>query len=350
MHIEVIDTFDRFDHVRQDWERVYDSDPEAQFFLSWNWMRRWLDLVKESWFVLAARTDGEASRCVGFFPLRRRNSLSKRGAICREITMAGNRLADYTGFICIPEYQDAAIAAFAIYIRTLDWMVVNLESIHVSAERLQKFLDRFPRTKFNLRQFEHINETDNVNVCICPRLYLPNDWDEYLNKALGANTRQKVRRFLRKIDDGNEFYITHANEQTIDNDLEVILQFWKQKWSSRKGESLHSIVKLLRIMLLHCFHNGSLFIPILWSGNTPLGALGILIDEKKRSLLFFIAGRDENVKIPPPGFVLHAYSIRYAIANGFATYDFLRGNEPYKYMFGAEDYRIKRIIVTAKNK
>src|SRR5690606_1719747 len=65
--------------------------------------------------------------------------------------------------------------------------------------------------------------------------------------------------------------------------------------------------------------------------------------------LFYIAGRDETFNAPPPGLILHAHSIRYAIQNGFRTYDFLRGNEPYKYSFGTEERRIVCTIVTTKN-
>jgi tetratricopeptide (TPR) repeat protein len=47
--------------------------------------------------------------------------------------------------------------------------------------------------------------------------------------------------------------------------------------------------------------------------------------------------------------VLHAHSIRYAIRNGFTSYDFLRGNESYKYSFGVEEHRIKSFILETKN-
>ena len=56
---------------------------------------------------------------------------------------------------------------------------------------------------------------------------------------------------------------------------------------------------------------------------------------------FYMTGRDETFDGPPPGVILHAHSIRYAIANGFTEYDFLRGNESYKYSFGVEERRIR---------
>jgi CelD/BcsL family acetyltransferase involved in cellulose biosynthesis len=80
-----------------------------------------------------------------------------------------------------------------------------------------------------------------------------------------------------------------------------------------------------------------------------LGALALLIDAEKMSLLFYVGGRDATVKSPLPGVVLHAYSIRHAIHRGFTTYDFLRGNEPYKYSFGKKERRIRHVIVVNKN-
>lgn len=40
----------------------------------------------------------------------------------------------------------------------------------------------------------------------CPFVALPSDWDAYLTK-LSANNRQKVRRWLRKVEAGEEYDI-----------------------------------------------------------------------------------------------------------------------------------------------
>jgi hypothetical protein len=45
---------------------VYDADPEAQFFMSWMWMSRWLPASDKPWSVLAARLD-ESSAYVASF-------------------------------------------------------------------------------------------------------------------------------------------------------------------------------------------------------------------------------------------------------------------------------------------
>src|SRR5690606_31896194 len=47
-----------------------------------------------------------------------------------------------------------------------------------------------------------------------------------------------------------------------------------------------------------------------------------------------------------PGWVLLAYTIQYAIAVGCQLFDFMQGDEEYKYRFGSRDYAVMRVIVT----
>jgi len=46
------------------------------------------------------------------------------------------------------------------------------------------------------------------------------------------------------------------------------------------------------------------------------------------------------------GIASHAFAVRDAIAQGFKTYDLLRGDEPYKYDLGASDRWLWRLEAT----
>jgi len=50
-----------------------------------------------------------------------------------------------------------------------------------------------------------------------------------------------------------------------------------------------------------------------------------------------------------PGNVLIAIAIRYAIELGRKTFDFMRGDEEYKYRFGAHDTAIYQIVLRRGN-
>lgn len=350
MIIEIIDDLETFARIKGNWEAVYDADPEAQFFLSWDWLSQWIRRLSVPWFILAAKHQRDASQYVAFFPLKLRTKENAGGTgFYDEISMAGTYASDYTGFICTPDHQDSAIPAFAQHLKKMNWARLNLEYFSASNERLELFLRAFSGKFFVTREVARINKTDNIDNCVCPAVSLPNDWESYLNDRLSANSRQKARRFLRQLDNSTELRITHATTDTIDRDLNMLLEYWAAQWGARKGARLQPIVKSNYNTLRRCMESGLLFMPVLWKNDTPLGALASFFDPRKKTLLFYIGGRNESFNNPPPGFLLHAYSIRYAIANGLRTYDFLRGNEAYKYSFGAVDRRIKCLVLGTKN-
>jgi tetratricopeptide (TPR) repeat protein/CelD/BcsL family acetyltransferase involved in cellulose biosynthesis len=349
MHIEVIDSIQSFTELRRDWDAVYEADPEAQFFLSWTWLTKWLPALRGTWFILGAKPSADAASYVGFFPLRLRTRERKGGGFYNEINMAGNYGADYTGFICAPGFEEESIRAFARSIRQLNWTNLKLENVRASEERVRLFLGEFRAKKFVAQEFQRINQPENINNCICPAVPLPDDWETYLNNSLGAETRRTIRRFMKQIDNSGEFRITHADAATVERDIKILLDFWAARWGARKGGRLQAILRSNFTMLMRCFEAGSLFLPVMWKGEIPLGAQAKFIDPAKKSLLCFMGARDEKFTKPSPGIVLHAHSIRFAIANGLTRYDFMRGNEAYKYTFGVEEQRIRCIVVRTSN-
>jgi CelD/BcsL family acetyltransferase involved in cellulose biosynthesis len=349
MHVTAITNMPQFEQLRQDWDAVYGSDPEAQFFLSWGWMSGRLRDLATPWIVLAARPAGDASPAVAFLPLLIQGGRTEVGAR-RGLTTAGSPVADYTGFICRPGHEAQALPAFATALRMLagrlPWDALTLTGIRASEGRLRIFLSRFAGAGFRVAKLRRDNG-DGIDNAVCPHVDLPDSWEDYLSAAVSSGTRQKIRRFLRRIDSAGEFSVTEATPATAAEDIEVLLHLWREQWGERKQERAERIHAQTRAMLMRCCEDGSLFLPILrWNGQ-PVGALGILVDPVKRSYLFYIGGRDRSFAELPPGFCLHALAIRHAIAQGFRTYDFLRGDEPYKFLFGAKPHPITSIVVHA---
>lgn len=352
MHVDRIERYGDFVALREQWEAVYDADPDAQHFLSWRWMSTWLE-SKESdgrntggWIILVARPSAEATTCLAFLPLRLRPD--EPSGVPR-LTMAGRRYADYSGLICRPEAHSEAIPALAEYGRRLPWRRWQLENLRCSPHVLRLITARFPPEAFNVVETKNFNEGEETDNSICPYVELPATWDEYLANRLSANARQKLRRLLRTVEGSSDLSITHATAATIERDITILLQLWKNRWHHRKGDKLNSILQINATVLHRNFQNGSVYLPVMWQGRRPIGALASYIDDRKKTMLFNIAGRDDRVGQPSPGLVLHAHSIRHAIAAGIRTYDFLRGNEPYKYSFGARDRLVRSFQIVRRN-
>ena len=348
MHVDVIEDLRSLSAVEDNWNVVYDADPDAQVFLSWKWLSAWLTLQYGTWVILAVKAvDKPDAPYVAFLPLRILTKTTEAGRIRNELNMVGNFAADYTGLICLPQVEHQAIPAFARHLKRMNWARLSLENLRITDARMRLLLTHFPKSNFLTEEISRVGQFDDIDNNICPYVSLPADWDAYLG-TLSANTRQKLRRLLKLVDYGDDYRITQVTSESFERDLETLLRFWEAKWKPRKGDLVHALVRSNRSMLTLSFKAGLLFLPTLWQKDRPLASFATFVDPRKRAFLFYMSGRDEAFDGPPPGLTLHAYSIRHAIENGFVEYDFLRGNEPYKYSFGVAERRIRCTVVRTK--
>jgi CelD/BcsL family acetyltransferase involved in cellulose biosynthesis/Tfp pilus assembly protein PilF len=347
MRVEIIDHFSDLESVRRNWDRVYAADPDANLFLSWEYMSNCLLRGEKNWAVLAAKPKSGVTEFVGFLPIRLKTREAKSGGFYSEVAMAGGDFADYTGVLLRPEYAYAAIDAFARCIKGMNWGVLRFSKMRISDDLHEHLVRHFPRSKFDVLLNYPMKDRAGVDNSICPYVVLPDNWDKYLS-GLSPNTRQHLRRLMRGVSSDPDLQITHAAPESLDRTIEILIEFWSRRWREQKGSNLEAMQRKLREMLRYYFGIGILHMPVLWRGETPLGVHASLVDREKRVMHFFVGARDTNCEKPQPGLALHAHSIQRAIEMGLTRYDFLRGNERYKYSFGALERRICNTIVRAR--
>lgn len=322
MEITIINELKQFEELKTAWDAVYSSDDRAQIFLSWAWLRGWFEVTPNPWFVLGVRLDN-SSPYVGFFPLSI-GRVQKYGLnLLRELRMGGDSSADYTGFICLPEYEKKVISAFAGYVQQqLEWDVFLMKN--VLDPRLDVFLKCFSQEKFKVQE---------VNNTCCPYIPLPNTWEQYLRDFLDSKERINLRRRLKKIESSNEFRFIQAQEDNLESQIEALLTLWQLRWGTKSERDLN----IKRSIFRRCFENNCLWLNVLWKETTPIAGIAIFIEQQNKTFYFYITGYDAKFSNLAPGRVTIAYSIRDAIENGFQIYDFLRGDEDYKFSrFGAK--------------
>jgi len=348
VHIDIIESLPSLAKLEDNWNAVYDADDEAQIFLSWKWLNGWLSSIPGPWFILAAKERDDADLpYVAFFPLRLQTTIEK-SEVFGDVRMAGNFGADYTGIVCRLEAEHKVIPAFARTVRQMNWARLHLDNVRISERRWRLLTACFPKASFHSTKVDKVIKIDGVDNSLCPYATLPNDWNAYLD-ALSTNTRQKIRRLLKQVEASSEYRITVATAETFDRDLKTLLGFWDTKWRARKSDRIDSLIRSNSAMLTRSFHSGLVHLPTFWHGDRPVAALATLVDPRKRTFSFYMTGRDETFEGPPAGMILHAYSIRHAIEHGFVEYDFLRGNEPYKYSFGCKERKIHSIVLETKS-
>lgn len=333
--IERIDRIEAFRCLRTAWDAIYRIDPEAQYFLSWSWLAGVLEAYPGAWLVLVARDPG--GEYLGFLPLHRKTVWSKsRKRIRNELEFAGRLFwADYGGVLCRPDREEDVLHAFASHLKQMNWSHLYLKGFRVSDRRYELFMGPFADDRLIIEPLtDKINEGETDEL-VSPYIELPDTFERYLVETLSSNTRQKVRRYLRKVESSPDYRLTLSTPETHARDLKVLEDQWRAMWGWLKGSQTDRLATMYRNIVARGLLDESVHMPMLWHRETPVGVLASFVDWDKSRLLFFVAGRDEAFDEVPVGLVLHASSIRWAIEHGIRTYDLLRGDEPYKRSLGA---------------
>lgn len=252
----------------------------------------------------------------------------------------------HTGLICEPGWEAEALTTLADYLQQMPWSRLTLEYCSASQRRRNLFLESFDANHYRVSYGRALMNGGTVDNLVCPHVRLPDDFDTYLQTRVSSNTRQKIRRFSRRIERSSDLRLTDATSETFDQDLKALLDLWSRKWTPRRGAAkVQRVIDKYREILAQSQACQAVHLPVLWRGETPLGALANIVDWRKRHAYFIVAGRQETVSDPFIGLALHAHSISWAIDQKLDIYDFCHGNEPYKYSFGATDKRLTHLTI-----
>jgi len=352
MMVDLIDTDEAFIAIRERWEQLHRQDPEADYFLSWRWLAQVFRANPGHWRILAVRPERSPDGYVCFLPLRLKRRWSRsRSEYCTELEAAG-RLSwgQYTGFVCAAEYQDEAMGALAAELQRQPWSRLRLEKCSASPSRLDAFSTHFEPADYKISYRQSTMNGGTVDNLVCPYIDLPETFDAYLDSAVSSNTRQKIRRFSRRIEQSDSLRISITQSADLSDGLEHLLALWLQRWAPVRGQAkAKRVAEKYRQILAQSAELDAVFLPVLWRNSVPLGALVNIIDREKGRMYFIAAGRDEKAADPFIGLMLHSFSVHWAIENGFKIYDFCHGNERYKYSLGAGDRRIENMTIRRRS-
>ena len=348
MKVDLVDRLEELAELEPAWNSLYAADPDAHYFLSWAWMSAWLRRTPSQWLVLVVRPEPDQDP-VALFPIQIAAVANPEGGFFNALRMGGHYLSGYTGLLCEPAWQDKALPALAKSVQRLNWALFQMTGTRMAPERLALFLGAMSPTDLTVRSAPHI-ERHGVNDSAYPSIRLPDSMESYLAEAMGSATRKNARAGLRKFDSG-EYRVTHADKDTLDRDVDILMEFWSAKWISEKGEAETRVQADDHRAMLRTVHAaGDGLIAILWHGDRPIGGQGSLIDRANNSVICLVGGRDLSIRKPAPGFLLHLHCIRWAIEQGFSCYDMLRGGEAYKHDMGAVDMVLDRHRIATRSR
>lgn len=352
MQVDLIETPQAFEQLEQSWNLVQEADHDAGYFLSWEWLAVVFRANRGRWRVLAVRPEDEPLNYVAFLPLWLDVRWSQSQVEFATKLEAAGRLswAQYTGFVCMSDWEEEALVALAVALRELPWSHARLTNWLVSDRRRALFLSTFAEDEYEVSIKDRVRAEGEIDNRVCPFVPLPGSYEDYLSTRVSANMRQKIRRFSRKVEQSADLQLTPTSPDHFEEHLDALLELWLRKWAPVRGQgSAERAVLKYRKILRQSRECDAVFMPMLWSADTLLGGLVHIVDRRKGVVHFIVAGRDEAASDPYIGLVLHAYSIRWAIDNNMRVYDLCHGDEAYKYSLGAIDKRIEHLTIRRRS-
>ena len=361
----------RFDDIsREAWDSVATANPWATPFSGWAFQRAWWDAYGGSAHDQTLTVvDGESGDLVAIVPLMHRHEVEPTDAAthskmrqghpsqltpvpptAKAIFFGASYHADYATILAKPADMPAVAEAVASHLAAPadsadphpePWDVIDLRRLRCGDPAAEALAEAFGRHEISEGWTLNVERED-----VCPVLTLPpgGDFDTYL-ATLDKKGRHEIRRKLRRAEAVGELRLTESTDPLAD--LDTFIELHQRKWGDRGlfpptpgGDASRRFIR--RLFELHG-PDGPVRLAFLTVGQRRIAA-GIHF-RSAEGFLYYNAGVDPDARDLSPGVVMVASYIERAIAQGCRRVDFLRGDEPYKYEWGAVDEPIQRILV-----
>ena len=359
---------------RADWDRLVALTPSATPFSRWTVHRAWWDAygpTAHEEYLVFGPADGEPAEIRAIVPLMHRHEQEPEDsatatALRRRFRLAGTAVspdakavffgasyhADYATVLAAPTDLAAVAGATASALAAPTdpdrgaraWDVVDLRRLRDDDPALRALEEAF-RACAPYLGWDVCAEQEDV----CPVLEFPaGDWDAYL-ATLDKSGRHEIRRKWRRLEASGEvaFTVSGPTEELVEQFITLHQARWGEEGlfpETEGGQRSRTFIQRLAELEAAEGDRAQLqFGRLDVNGRTIF--IGVGFDDGA-TCYFYNAGNDPGARELSPGVNGTAAYLRNRLEAGRRRFDFLRGDEPYKYEWGAHDHAIHRILVT----
>ncbi len=320
-----------FDELANEWNALLARAPINCLFYTWEWQKTWWQAYQPGeLLILTCRDKGKLVGIAPLFVTETARGKSTQIIGCVDVT-------DYLDFIIDSEHMQAALAAFADYLQEQRAHIgaIDLCNIPANSPTRQRLPGLLAERGFTV---------EVVQQEVCPVISLPGDWRSYL-ASLDKKQRHEVRRKMRRIQGSDrqvDWYIVNG-QHDLSREIDTFVQLMAAS-DPEKERFLHDAgnQRFFRAIVPLMQARGWLQLNFLTVDDVPAASyINFLYGD--RVMVYNSGHAHDTYGELSPGIVLLAYNIRHAIEQGYQYYDFLRGDEAYKYRMGGRDTAVLNI-------
>ena len=177
----------------------------------------------------------------------------------------------------------------------------------------------------------------------CPYISLPGDWETYLS-GIDKKQRHEIRRKMRRAEEYDQAVRWYIVDQAanLDSEMDGFLDLMAQ--DAEKARFLTPLMRQqMKASAQAAMYAGWLQLSFMEVDGKK--AAGYLNFDYLNHIWVYNSGLDFSYRELSPGWVLLGYLLQWANEHKRQYFDFMRGDEDYKYKFGAIDRRVVRVMV-----
>jgi len=324
------------ENLKSDWNALLDESVSHVPFLRYEYLYNWWqtrgggEWPEES--RLAIVTASENGRLLGIAPLFRAEHAGRSALLL----LGSIEVSDYLDLIVRPADLAAFLGGLLPFLAEAlpDWQALDLYNLLDSSPSLPALQAAASARGWGFRQ-EQLQHS--------PYIPLPGDWETYL-AGIDKKQRHEIRRKMRRAEESSVpvgWSITR-DPADLEADMESFLALMSQ--DPEKDAFLTPPMRAHMRATMRCaFEAGCLQLAFLnIDGKRAAGYLNFHYLDR---LWIYNSGLDRSFSEYSPGWVLLGELLRWANQNGVREFDFMRGDEEYKYRFGAVDRFVMRAVV-----
>lgn len=303
-----------------DWDELIRFGQTATFFQIQQWMQIWVKHFPVEKEIIGVFDDDVL---IGIAPF---SYDQKTITLLGTTPVLGNeQVSDFGDIICLPKKEKDVWDA-----------VLNYLSKKYAAKSFDLKYIRENSLSFNI--LKPLSKSFS-STTTSPYLNLPKSWEEYL-VGLNRKNRHELRRKLRKLESINyRVYQADLNQ----NNQQQFLKLMKQS-SSEKGKFLSKPMESFFSDFLTNLNKEQILLWFMEIEEKKVAAA--LAFTFKDELLLYNSGMDLDYGYLSVGLLSKALLIQKSIELGYKKFDFLQGDEQYKYNLGAVDNKLYQLTIS----
>jgi CelD/BcsL family acetyltransferase involved in cellulose biosynthesis len=307
------------------------SSCDIQFthiFLLPHWLKEWWEVFGDE-YEQNMLSVWENNKLAGIAPLKVNN---------KTVSFIGSPdVCDYLDFLVSPGREDFFFNTVLNYLIDNGINEMDLRCLRPDSNSLKMLMPIAEQKGCSV-----ICEPEDISL----EIDLPLTWDEYLNQ-LNQKQRHEVKRKFRRLGEAGEIRFQIFDNIDGNSDLiELFFDLFKKSRTDKTEFMTNKMESFFKAMIFTMAKLNILKIGILFLNNKP--AASVLYFDYNNSFYLYNNGYDPDFNSLSVGVLSKAFCIQKAIDFKRKKFDFLKGQEIYKYRLGGKEVPLTKCRIMIK--